>query len=104
MKKGTILIGGLAILSLALFFGFFDFAIAEGSGPYEINQTYINVQTSNGTIELPAGAFVDGNPTNYITLTETITLQTTEGEKTFNSGTKVDCNFTPPEPDPCDVS
>jgi len=98
MKK-RIIFGSLFVLSLVLMFGF---VIADG--PYELSEEATGVSTSEGTKDLPTGALVGGDPSNYITLTAETTMETTSGTQTFESGTKIDCNHEPFEPDPCNIS
>jgi len=96
MRKNIIL-GGLFILVLLSAVGF---VIANSH--FELSEEALNVPTSNGTLDLPNGTLVGGEPTNYITLTEATTMETTTGPETFTAGTKIDCDHSPGEPDPCD--
>jgi len=98
------ILNALFILVLLLMLGF---AIAIGPCPTEegceLSKKVRDVLTSNGTIDLPNGTLVGGEPTNFITLEENKTMKTTEGPKNFTIGMKIDCDYEPWEPDPCDA-
>jgi len=97
MKKNIIL-GGIFILSLMLVLGF----VVAKTPVYELSQNYTGIQTSAGIVTLYAGTMLGGQPSNYATLDNQETFQTTVGPKTFAAGTMIDCDHAPGEPDPCD--
>lgn len=102
MRKSVIL-SALFILVVLLTLGF---AVAVNSQcpsilACELSEEVIDVQTSSGLLNLPNGTLVGGNPLDYITLTENITMETTVGTKNFTDGMKIDCDPPPNYPDPC---
>ena len=97
MRKNIIL-GGLFILVLLSAVGF-----VIATNHFELSEEAQDVSTSNGILDLPEGTLVGGEPINYITLTEDVTLETTEGSQNFTAGMKIDCSHEPWEPDPCGV-
>jgi len=99
MRK-NIFLGGIFILSLVFLFGF---AVAGGGDPYELSQNHTNIATSAGTLTLIEGSMVGGEPSNYITLNNQETLQTTTGPETFTAGAKIDCDHELGAPDPCNA-
>lgn len=98
MEKRILIASLIILLGLVLMFGFI---VAEG-GPSELSEEAEDISTSNGVLDLPEGTLIGGNPTNYITLSEGTTLETTAGSEYFASGTKIDCDVPPGEPNPCD--
>lgn len=98
MKK-RIIFGSLFALSLTLMLG-----LVIASGHYELSEEAVGVSTSEGTKDLPETTLVGGDPSNYITLSEETTMETTSGTQTFAVGTKVDCDPLPGYPNPCDLS
>lgn len=90
------------LISLGVLVTLFGFVMA--SSHYVLSEEAQGVVTSTGVRDLPEGTKIGGSPTNYILLTEEVTLQTTSGPETFSSGTRIDCDVDPGEPDPCDQS
>ena len=75
-------------------------AMAEGP-IYTLSQNHYNVSTSSGYLTLYTNNEVGGNPSNYITLSAAIVLQTTAGPRSFTSGTRIRCDYPPGVPNPC---
>ena len=59
------------------------------------------VLTSAGSYVLASGTVFGGNPTNYVTILETVTITTSSGPQTLDNGTVIDCDVPPPLPEPC---
>ena len=97
MRKNIIL-SGLFILVLLLAVGF-----VIATNHFALSEEAQDVSTSNGVLDLPEGTLVGGEPINYITLTEDVTLETTSGTQNFTNGTKIDCDHAPGYPDPCSL-
>ncbi len=91
----------LIIASIFVTLIFATAVIASGQA-YTLSKGEKNVETDVGLVTLYEGTNVGGDPYNYISLTEGIFLQTTDGEIFFEAGTKVDCDVPPGHPDPCD--
>lgn len=95
MRKNIILGGLFILVSLSML------GLVIATNHFELSGEAQGVSTSNGVLDLPNGTLVGGNPINYITLTEAITMETTEGSQNFTAGMKIDCDHAPGEPDPC---
>ena len=75
----------------------------DSYGVYTLALAANGVQTNVGTVNLPVGTYLGGNPYIFILMTQDLTLLTEEdGWHYFPVGTKIDCQHDTGEPDPCD--
>lgn len=99
MMNKKILMGSL-ILSLGLM-SVLGFVMADNGAQHELSEEAFSVSTSEGVLDLPIATKIGGDPANYITISEAVTLETIEGPKEFVPGEKIDCLHEEGTKDPC---
>lgn len=91
----------ILVIALVFFVGVVFSGAEPPVIPAEILEEARGVSTSNGVLDLPAGTYVGGNPSNYVTLTQGTFMLIDSGYEFFPVDTKVDCDPQPGYPDPC---
>ncbi len=68
---------------------------------FQLSKKAKDVHTNKGILDLPEGTFIGGHPKKFLILIKKIKLETTKGLIEFKSGTKINCDHGPGQPDPC---
>ncbi len=99
MDKKSIVFGVVSLTFAIVALGM----VAANVAGYHLSFNELGVSTSNGPLTLLPGTEIGGSYTNFITLTQGVTLQTTSGSQYFASGTEINCDHELGEPDPCEL-